>query len=229
MNIIFIAPPSAGKGTQSAMLESKYNYAHISTGDLLRAEIKKESEIGKKIENIISKGELVSDDIIITLLKQQLQKISNKNFIIDGFPRNEAQAKELSSILNELNINNYKVIYLELDEETALKRALGRIICDECGATYNQYIETLMPKEKGYCDKCHGKLISRTDDNEFAMKQRYQSYMQYTKPVLEYYKKAGILVVIDASQDAESIFKEIERVIWPVENYKVSHRGFSFR
>ena len=218
MNIIFIAPPSAGKGTQSALLETKYNYVHISTGDLLRAEIKRKSEIGKKIENIISKGELVSDDIIITLLKQQLQKISNKKFIIDGFPRNEAQAMELSNILNELNINNYKVVYLELDEETALKRALGRVVCDECGATYNQYIEALMPKEKGYCDKCHGILVSRTDDNEIAMKQRYQSYMQYTKPVLEYYNNEGTLVVIDASQDAKSIFNEIERVIETVEN-----------
>ena len=213
MNIIFIAPPSAGKGTQSALLEKEYGYKHISTGDLLRAEIKRKSEIGKKIENIISKGELVSDDIIIELLKKQLEKISNKKFILDGYPRNKAQAVELSKILDELNINNYKVIYLDLDEETALKRALGRVVCEECGATYNQYIEELMPKEKGFCDKCHGTLISRSDDNENAMKQRYQSYMKYTKPVLDFYNKEDTLVIIDASKDAKSIFNDIKKVL----------------
>ena len=213
MNIIFIAPPSAGKGTQSALLQKKHGYVHISTGDLLRAEIKKKSEIGKELENIISRGELVSDDIITELLKNQLQKIANKKFILDGYPRTKEQAIELSKIFEELKIDDYQVIYLDLDEETALKRALGRIICSECGATYNQYIETLMPKEKGVCDNCHGELISRPDDTEKAMKQRYESYVKFTKPILNYYEKEGVLSIVDASKNAKDVYDDITNII----------------
>ena len=213
MNIIFIAPPSAGKGTQSALLQKKHGYVHISTGDLLRAEIKKKSEIGKELENIISRGELVSDDIITELLKNQLQKIANKKFILDGYPRTKEQAIELSKIFEELKIDDYQVIYLDLDEETALKRALGRIICSECGATYNQYIEGLMTKEKGICDKCHEQLVSRPDDTEKAMKQRFESYVKFTKPVLKYYETEGVLSIIDASKNAKEVYEEITNII----------------
>ena len=154
MNIIFIAPPAAGKGTQSFLLEEKYNYKHISTGDLLREEITKKTELGANIESIISKGELVSDEIITTLLKNELKKLKHQKFILDGYPRNIAQAETLENIFNELNIENYGTIYLSLDEETATKRALGRIVCSKCGASYNTYFKNLMPKEDGICDKC---------------------------------------------------------------------------
>ena len=213
MNIIFIAPPSAGKGTQSSLLEKQHGYVHISTGDLLRAEIKRKSEIGKSLEEIISRGELVSDEIITELLKNQLKKISNNKFILDGYPRTKEQAIELSKIFNELGINNYKVLYLDLDEDTALKRALGRVICSNCGATYNQYIEDLMPKEKGICDKCHEQLVSRPDDTEKAMKQRFESYVKFTKPVLKYYETEGVLSIIDASKNAKEVYEEITNII----------------
>jgi len=213
VNIIFIAPPSAGKGTQSSLLEKQHGYVHISTGDLLRAEIKRKSEIGKSLEEIISRGELVSDEIITELLKNQLKKISNNKFILDGYPRTKEQAIELSKIFNELGINNYKVLYLDLDEDTALKRALGRVICSNCGATYNQYIEDLMPKEKGICDKCHEQLVSRPDDTEKAMKQRFESYVKFTKPVLKYYETEGVLSIIDASKNAKEVYEEITNII----------------
>ena len=213
MNIIFIAPPSAGKGTQSSMLEKQHGYIHLSTGDLLRAEIKRKSEIGKSIEDTISRGELVSDEIITELLKNQLQKISNNKFILDGYPRTKEQAIELSKIFDELGISNYKVLYLDLDEDTALKRALGRVICSNCGATYNQYIEDLMPKEKGICDKCHSELVSRPDDTEKAMKQRYESYVKFTKPILNYYEKEGVLSIVDASKNAKDVYDDITNII----------------
>ena len=145
MNIIFIAPPAAGKGTLSDKLVTKYGYKHLSTGDLLRAEIKKENDLGKKIEEIISRGELVSDDIITELLKNELKSIEGK-FILDGYPRNIAQANTLNGIFSELNIENYVTIYLDLEEELAMKRALGRVICGGCGASYNTYFENFMPK-----------------------------------------------------------------------------------
>lgn len=213
MNIIFIAPPAAGKGTQSFLLEEKYNYKHISTGDLLREEITKKTELGANIESIISKGELVSDEIITTLLKNELKKLKHQKFILDGYPRNIAQAETLENIFNELNIENYGTIYLSLDEETATKRALGRIVCSKCGASYNTYFKNLMPKEDGICDKCQSQLTQRSDDNEEAFKVRFETYINVTNPVLDFYKEKGKLHVVSAADEADKIFKNIEEIL----------------
>lgn len=213
MNIIFIAPPAAGKGTQSSLLQEKYGYIHLSTGDLLREEIKKNTDLGIRIEKIISKGELVSDEIITELLKNELTKIKHQKFILDGYPRNIAQAEILSKIFNELNIENYVTIYLNIDEETAKKRALGRVVCSNCGASYNTYFQNLMPKKNGICDKCNGKLSQRTDDNEETFKKRFDTYINVTNPLLDYYKKENKLCVVDASQESDEIFKSIENIL----------------
>lgn len=213
MNIIFIAPPAAGKGTQSSLLEEKYNFKHISTGDLLRNEIKKGSEFGSEIEKIISKGELVSDEIITKLLKNELNSIKHQNFILDGYPRNLTQADTLNDILVELNIQNYVTIYLSLDEEIAMKRALGRVVCSHCGMSYNTYFQNLMPKENGICDKCQNELVQRTDDNEESFKTRFETYIKVTNPLLDYYKEKNKLHVIEANQETEEIFKSIESIL----------------
>ena len=208
MNIIFIAPPAAGKGTLSDKLVTKYGYKHLSTGDLLRAEIKKENDLGKKIEEIISRGELVSDEIITELLKNELKSIDGK-FILDGYPRNSAQANTLNSIFNELNIKNYVTIYLDLEEELAMKRALGRVICGGCGASYNTYFENFMPKNEGICDKCGSELKHRSDDTEETFKVRFSTYVEKTSPVLDYYKDLNKLQVIDANVESDEVFKII--------------------
>lgn len=212
-NIIFIAPPAAGKGTQSALLEEKYGYKHISTGDLLRAEIKKKNDLGNKIEEIISKGELVSDEIITELLKNELNTVKDEKFILDGYPRNIAQAETLNSIFEELNIKNYVTIYLDIEEDLAKKRALGRVICSSCGATYNTYFQNSMPKESGICDKCKNELKQRSDDNEESFKKRFTTYVEVTNPVLDYYKAKGKLEIIDSNQDSEYAFNDIEAVL----------------
>lgn len=213
MNIIFIAPPAAGKGTQSSFLQEKYGYIHLSTGDLLREEIKKNTDLGIRIEKIISKGELVSDEIITELLKNELTKIKHQKFILDGYPRNIAQAEILSQIFGELNIKNYVTIYLNIEEETAKKRALGRVICPKCGASYNTYFQNLMPKKNGICDKCNSKLAQRTDDNEETFKKRFDTYIEVTNPLLEYYKEKNKLCVVDASQESDEIFMSIENIL----------------
>jgi adenylate kinase len=212
MNIIFIAPPAAGKGTLSDKLVTKYGYKHLSTGDLLRAEIKKENDLGKKIEEIISRGELVSDDIITELLKNELKSIEGK-FILDGYPRNIAQANTLNGIFSELNIENYVTIYLDLEEELAMKRALGRVICGGCGASYNTYFENFMPKNEGICDKCGSELKHRSDDTEETFKVRFSTYVEKTSPVLDYYKNLGKLEVIDANVESDEVFKIIEEML----------------
>ena len=212
MNIIFIAPPAAGKGTLSDKLVTKYGYKHLSTGDLLRAEIKKENDLGKKIEEIISRGELVSDDIITELLKNELKSIDGK-FILDGYPRNIAQANTLNGIFSELNIENYVTIYLDLEEELAMKRALGRVICGGCGASYNTYFENFMPKNEGICDKCGSELKHRSDDTEETFKVRFSTYVEKTSPVLDYYNNLGKLEVIDANVESDEVFKIIEEML----------------
>jgi len=213
MNIIFIAPPAAGKGTQSTLLVEKYGYKHISTGDLLREEIKKGNELGVKIEKIISKGELVSDDIITELLKNEISKIKDKKFILDGYPRNLEQAEILNNIFTDLNVTDYAVIYMDIDEETATKRILGRVVCPGCGASYNKYFQKLMPKKEGICDSCGEKLESRSDDNEETFKTRFSTYVDVTKPVLDYYKKIDRLFIINAEDETETIFKNIENIL----------------
>lgn len=213
MNIIFIAPPAAGKGTLSAMLEDKYNYKHLSTGDLLRAEIKKKTDLGNKIEEIISRGELVSDEIITELLKNELKNISNEKFILDGYPRNIAQAETLNQIFNELNIKNYVTIYLDLEEELAMKRALGRVVCSKCGASYNTYFTNFMPKQEGICDKCESELTHRSDDTEETFKKRFDTYINVTNPVLDYYKTLGKLEIVDANVESNEVFVVVTNIL----------------
>lgn len=212
-NIIFIAPPAAGKGTQSEMLVKKYGYKHISTGDLLREEVKKESLLGKDIKKLMETGKLISDEIVLNLLKNKIESsgVSSK-FIFDGYPRTINQAESLNKLANELNFKLDCVIYLDIDELTAMKRAVGRMSCPSCGRGYNKYEEDLMPKEKDLCDDCKVPLTSRSDDNEDTFKERFQTYLNNTKPLLDYYEKLGIINVV-ASLSPEETFKEIEGVV----------------
>lgn len=211
-NIIFIAPPAAGKGTQSDLLVKKYGYVHISTGDLLRNEIAEGTELGNTLQEIMASGALVSDDIVTELLKKKLQSIS-ANFILDGYPRNVKQAEILDSLTKELNITIDQVIYLSLDEESAMHRALGRISCPKCNRGYNRYEESLKPSKEFFCDDCDVELVSRTDDTEETFKIRFNTYIENTEPLLNYYKEAGLLSVIEVSDTPEETFKKVEEVI----------------
>lgn len=213
-NIIFIAPPAAGKGTQSDLLVKKYGYSHISTGDLLRNEINNKSEIGLKIESIMAKGDLVSDEIITELLDINLSKLESQNgIILDGYPRTINQAVTLNELLNKHNMNNVVVLYLDMDLETAMSRALGRVTCSKCGRGYNKYIDSLKSKVDGICDNCSSELISRSDDNEESFKVRYSTYQENAKPLLDFYEKMSILNVVDNNGTPEETFKNIEGLI----------------
>lgn len=214
-NIIFIAPPAAGKGTQSDLLVEKYGYIHISTGDLLREEIAAGGELANEISSIIEAGKLVSDELVATLLTKRLSQddVKQHGFILDGYPRNIAQAKTLEEILEEVQSSVDVVIYLELDEENAMKRALGRATCPKCKKGYNLYLEGFKPQVDGICDVCGTKLETRSDDNEETFKSRFQTYMDSTSPLLEFYRAAGLLRNINSLQDKNKIFEEIESVI----------------
>ena len=208
-NIIFIAPPAAGKGTQSNLLKDKYGYVHISTGDMLREIVSSDSELGKVVKNIIDKGNLVSDDLIFELLKNKLSNIEGKPFILDGFPRTLNQALFLD---NNLKIENYIVIYLELSKADAVKRINGRLTCS-CGKSYNLNDNNLKPKVTDICDVCGKKLVKRDDDNLEAFKIRFDVFLNNNKPLIDYYKNKNKLKVVNVNKDVNEIFNEISKVV----------------
>ena len=209
-NVIFIAPPAAGKGTQSNRLVEN-GYIHISTGDMLREEIAKESSMGLKIKDIINKGLLVSDDIVFELIKNKLSTL-NKPFILDGFPRTLNQAKLLDDLLENLNITNFEVIYLDITLEEALKRALGRLTC-KCGASYNSEFEKLKPLVAGICDKCGSNLEKRCDDNEESFKVRFDTFIKNNEPIKDFYESKNKIHSIDTTIDTEVITEKIKDIL----------------
>lgn len=208
-NIIFIAPPAAGKGTMSEMLEDKYGYDHISTGDLIRAEVKAGN---KELEEIITKGNLVSDEIIFEMLKRKLATI-NGPFILDGFPRTINQCHLYSEVTKEMGIDLGIAIYLKIDKEEAMRRVLGRLTCKNCKVCFNKFFEEKMPKVEGICDKCGGELESRSDDTEESFNHRFDVYLQESQSILDYYKDLGLLRVIDVKDRPEDTLAEIEKVL----------------
>ena len=213
-SIIFIAPPAAGKGTQSSMVAKKYNIPHISTGDLLREAAKEKSERGEYIYNQMQTGGLVRDDVTIQLLMERLQKDDcNNGYILDGFPRNVEQAKIYDDILAKLNKDLGIVILLDLDYDTAMKRSVGRLNCPNCGRIYNSMYDNMKPQIEGICDSCHAVLSQRADDTYETFKKRYQTYLDSTIPLIDYYEEKGNLYHVDSSKDKDTVFKSIVEIL----------------
>ncbi|MBT1248039.1 MULTISPECIES: adenylate kinase [unclassified Thermosipho (in: thermotogales)] len=212
MNIVFLGPPGAGKGTYAKELANILNIPHISTGDIFREEIASKSELGKKVEEILKRGELVPDDLTNTIVKERLSKSDcKKGFILDGFPRTVAQAKALDEILKKLGRELGYAIYFEASEEVVVERISNRRICKNCGKIYN--LITLPPKVNGKCDVCGGELYQREDDREEVVRKRYKVYMENTFPVIGYYRKSNKLFTVDGSMDVDSVIKEVLNII----------------
>lgn len=218
-NLVLIAPPAAGKGTQSKLLVENFGYVHISTGDLLRDEVNKNTSIGNEINSLISSGKLVDDNIILKLLENKLLLTikENKNFIIDGFPRNINQAKMLVTLFDKLNVDNYKVINMNLDYDNALKRVVGRYICESCGKSYNLLIDSLKPKQDDICDSCNIKLVKRTDDTEETFKERYNTYVDNTNPIINYFNDLNKVINISVNDSVENIYNNIKTYVTEVD------------
>ena len=186
-NLVLIAPPGAGKGTQAKMLCEKFNLVHISVGDLLR------NQNDESLKEKMKKGILIDDNTILNLMKKRLNEDDITNgFILDGFPRNLNQAKALDGIISDINV----VIYLEVPKEELLNRIMGRVICTKCGHVYNNLIEKLKPINNDICDICNSKLEKRIDDTVDIFLNRYDTYIKETQPVLEFYKNKGNLYKI---------------------------------
>ena len=211
MNVIIFGPPGAGKGTQAQNLVKKFNLYQLSTGDLLRSEIKKKTEIGKKIEQIIAQGDFVTDDIVNELLKKFITNYNYRNKIIfDGYPRNINQAKTLEVMLNSDNQSINFILFLKVTRETVEKRILGRIICEKCNMTMNEYFNK-EEIDKHKCEKNY--LKKRKDDNQETIITRYEEYMKKTKPVLDFYSSRSYFHEIDGNQKIQVITGKIEQIL----------------
>jgi adenylate kinase len=202
MRIVLLGSPGVGKGTYTSMIKEKYNLTHISTGDLFREAMKNKTPLGEKVKKYMDSGNLVPDEITINVLKERLQKKDAKNFILDGFPRNIAQAEALEKITKiDLVVNFYA------SEKVILHRLTGRRICKKCGAIF--HIMTRKPKKPGICDICGGELYQRSDEMPEVIKDRLKVYKEKTKPLEDYYQKKGLLREINADTDLNAPdFKE---------------------
>ena len=211
MNLILLGPPGAGKGTQAKFIAKKFNLYQLSTGDLLREEIKNKTEIGKKIKHVIAHGDFVVDEIVNQLLKTVTTNPSNRNSIIfDGYPRNINQAENLETILNADNQSINFILFLKVTREVIEKRILGRITCEKCNKTFNKYLNN-EEIEKHTCGNNY--LKKREDDNQEVIITRYEEYMKKTKPVLDFYSSRSYFHEIDGSQKIQAITGKIEQIL----------------
>lgn len=213
MNIILLAPPAAGKGTQAELLTNSYHINHISTGDLLRSASREESDFGKNLKEMLESGNLVSDDIVLKVLNRYLENTDSSNLLLDGFPRNIYQADKLDEILRLRNSQVDYVFLLNVPKDILLDRITGRRLCKSCGKVYNVNIDPLKPKNETICDECGGDLFTRNDDNEKTFNIRYSEYEKETYPLINYYKEKKILYEIDSSVSPEDTFKQIEEIL----------------
>lgn len=202
MNLIFLGPPGSGKGTQASMLAGEIGLSHISMGDILRQEIKQETDIGKEASSFLKNGLLVPDDVVNRIAIKAVGMAGAKGFLLDGYPRTKYQAEFLSK-----NTDIDKVIYIDVPKEAIVKRLSGRIVCKNCGAVY--HVKTKPPKKAGVCDACGGELYVRNDDKEETILKRFDVYAKETEPLIEYYSDK--LVKIDGAGSLEEVFSSIKR------------------
>ena len=210
MRLVFLGSPGSGKGTQAKKLVEKYGLAHIATGDILRRAIKDGTGLGLSAKKFVDDGELVPDEIILGIIKEELTGKS-EGFIFDGFPRTLAQAEGLDGILSELGLNIDYVISLKVADEAIIDRLVSRRLCKSCGFEFN--LKTRPPKVEGVCDRCGGELFQRTDDTVEVINNRLSVYREKTEPIEDYYRKKGILVEIDGGKGFAEVFGSIAEMV----------------
>jgi adenylate kinase len=213
MNLILLGPPGSGKGTQAKRIEQIYGAAQLATGDMLRAEIASGSALGQRVKGIMAAGGLVSDDIIIALIRERIGGSAGANgFILDGFPRTVAQAEALDRMLSETGAALDAVIELKVDEAALIDRLSGRFSCRTCGASYHQ--RTHRPRVEGVCDDCGStELICRPDDRPEAVRTRFEVYHGQTAPILPFYRRQGILQSVDGMADIDEVTRQIRALL----------------
>ncbi len=212
LNMIIMGPPGAGKGTQAKKIIAKYNIPHISTGDMFREAISEGTPLGLLAQKFINDGHLVPDDVTILLVKERLAKDDCSNgYLLDGFPRTIPQAEALEKIAKEINREIGLVISIETPKEELIRRITGRLVCKSCGAPYHK--DSRKPKVEGVCDICGGPLVQRKDDNKEALEVRLEAYDKQTKPLLDFYKKKGLLHTLDGIKGVDVLMEDIQKIL----------------
>ncbi len=212
MNIILVGPPASGKGTQTKLLAQKHNLVPLSTGDMLREEVAAKTPLGQKVEAILKAGDLVSDDIVIAMIKSRLEANVGRGFIFDGYPRTVAQAEALDKMLAEVGVQINAAILLKVDDAALINRVTGRFTCAKCGAGYH---DTNKPtKSAGQCDNCPSTdFIRRPDDTAEVFTNRLSKYYQQTAPILPYYQQKGLLQTVDGMLDMAKVTDAVEQAL----------------
>ncbi|MGG3891665.1 adenylate kinase [Metabacillus fastidiosus] len=212
MNLVLMGLPGAGKGTQAERIVESYEIPHISTGDMFRAAIKEETELGLQAKSFMDKGELVPDEVTIGIVKERLGKNDcEKGFLLDGFPRTVAQADALEGILEDLDKKIDYVINIDVNKDILMDRLTGRRICKQCGSTYHLVFNP--PAVDGGCDKCGGELYQRADDNEETVANRLEVNLKQTEPLLSFYREKGYLKNINGEQDIHKVFEDVKKLL----------------
>jgi len=204
MRLILLGPPNAGKGTQAQALINQYQIPQISTGDIFRANIKQETPLGKEAKSYLDQGLLVPDELVVAIVKDRLKQEDCQNgFLLDGFPRTVVQAEALEQFLKDDGISLNKVINIHVARETLIERAIGRRVCQQCGATYHVVFKPTTTE--GVCDSCGGEVVQRKDDQRETAEKRIQVYEDETAPLIDFYQSQKRLVTIDGEQSIEAV------------------------
>ena len=212
MKIVMLGAPGAGKGTQAKMISEKYGIPHISTGDIFRANIKENTELGQKAKTYMDKGLLVPDELVVDLVVDRLaQDDAKKGYVLDGFPRTIPQAEALTEALKKQGTAIDYALDIEMEDQAIIDRMAGRRVCAKCGATF--HVVNIPPKKEGVCDNCGGELELRDDDAPETVKKRLNVYHEQTAPLIEYYKKQGILHEIDGTLGIDGVAAKVAEIL----------------
>lgn len=208
MRVVLLGPPGAGKGTLANLIKEKFTMEHISTGDIMREEMKNNTPLGKELKAYVESGKLVPDEVVTKIIENRITRDkTKKNYMLDGFPRTTAQAKALDEILARSNQPINYALYMEATLPLIITRLTGRRVCRKCGAVY--HVVNRPSKKKDVCDACGGELYQRTDDNEATIRTRMDVYLKSTAPIVDYYQKQGKLHNLNGDQDAENLLASL--------------------
>lgn len=210
MSVILFGAPGAGKGTQSSLIASEYGYIHLSTGDMLRREIANETQLGLQVKEMMSRGALVPDSLVISIIEKEILK-NKSGFVLDGFPRTLSQATELESLINKISLPLPKVILIDVRQDALLARLTSRRVCTKCGAVFNVVFNP--PKNQDICDICGEKLYQRDDDKESVIVNRLAAYEENMAPLRKYYSENGRLQVVSGDGDRDFVFAQIKNIL----------------
>ncbi len=206
MNIVLLGPPGTGKGTIAQFLQKNYGFQQLSTGDLLRREAAAGSELGKKVEPIMKSGALVSNELVAEIVASNLAKLKGQSIVLDGFPRNMEQAGLFEKIMKQHKVKIDMALNIDSSKETVVRRLSARRQCQKCNRIYGENLPSKVP---GQCDACQANLFQRADDQPEVIGKRFAIYLESAGPLLEYYKKGGILQSVDGNKSVEDVFKQV--------------------